>query len=122
MVGVAKDWLVIVFSAHVFNSVVQFSQWVGYSVAFVGIMLYTWYKYTQFRDAQAATGGGPAGKMLGGSVASTPRDTMDEEEQAESLSLLVAGSGSPANSVKAGPSASGGADLSLCSSGHGDRR
>lgn len=40
----------IVASSIVFNSVVQRMQWVGYSVAFVGIMMYTHYKFTQYTE------------------------------------------------------------------------
>jgi hypothetical protein len=47
VVGVFKDWVVIIVSSVVFRSVVQPMQWVGYSVAFVGIALYMRYKYAQ---------------------------------------------------------------------------
>lgn len=50
VVGVFKDWVVIIVSSVVFESVVQPMQWVGYSVAFVGIALYVRYKYTQHLD------------------------------------------------------------------------
>jgi hypothetical protein len=47
VVGVFKDWMVIVVSSIVFHSVVTPAQWVGYSVAFGGVVMYTHYKYTQ---------------------------------------------------------------------------
>jgi hypothetical protein len=54
VVGVFKDWLVIIASSIVFQSVVAPAQWVGYSIAFVGIVMYTHYKYEQYLENQAA--------------------------------------------------------------------
>jgi len=48
VVGVFKDWVVIIVSSVVFNSAVQPMQWIGYSVAFIGILMYTHYKYEQY--------------------------------------------------------------------------
>jgi hypothetical protein len=53
VLGVFKDWIVIVISSVVFNTSVQMMQWVGYSVAFVGILMYTQHKYAQYLQKQA---------------------------------------------------------------------
>lgn len=44
VVGVAKDWIVIIVSSWLFDTAVSPMQWMGYSVAFVGILLYSHYK------------------------------------------------------------------------------
>ncbi|KAJ1636903.1 triose-phosphate transporter family-domain-containing protein [Pavlovales sp. CCMP2436] len=56
VVGVFKDWIVIVISSIVFSSVVGKMQWVGYSVAFVGILMYTQHKYAQYLEKQDGDG------------------------------------------------------------------
>ena len=70
-----KDWVVIIVSSFVFRSVVAQSQWVGYSVAFVGVAMYTRYKYVQYFEKQARQGG-ERDTLLGSSAGS--RTTLRE--------------------------------------------
>ncbi|KAG8471100.1 hypothetical protein KFE25_009521 [Diacronema lutheri] len=60
VVGVLKDWLVIIASFLVFHSAVTGMQWVGYAVAFAGVLLYTRHKWIANLRVSNVSGDGDA--------------------------------------------------------------